>query len=249
MSDELVISYEDARTISFHQASVNIDACFLLAYIDSDDSRGDKVAEILDQWSDDGIEHIGISNHVVGEVIHNIFKNRIRQVLSLAYKKYKSSRTKRPYTFNKEEESIIGDYRTADYMRSIVPERALENLISRNELSYSIEILLKEYKSRYPTYTEHLTQYYSDSTLKFNETINGLRNDLGIPIIFPYSDESVMWEAFESTSTEQLGIYDAFHMAISRHHNFDYFATLDGDFVSNYLNIARVTDTKIIKVA
>jgi predicted nucleic acid-binding protein len=55
----------------FKQASVYVDACFCLAYIDPLDSRGDKVAEIIDKWSSENLECVYISNHVMSEIVNN----------------------------------------------------------------------------------------------------------------------------------------------------------------------------------
>ncbi|UTW70109.1 hypothetical protein KHA80_05395 [Anaerobacillus sp. HL2] len=46
-----IIDSNDVIYEDFSQASVAVDACFLLAYLDADDSRGDRVAELLDKWS------------------------------------------------------------------------------------------------------------------------------------------------------------------------------------------------------
>jgi hypothetical protein len=47
MSD-FVVSSEQITNINFEQASVYVDACFVLAYLNPDDNRSDKAADALD---------------------------------------------------------------------------------------------------------------------------------------------------------------------------------------------------------
>ncbi|NNU83783.1 hypothetical protein ETC05_07930 [Geobacillus sp. BMUD] len=87
-----VMTYQEVLNENFGQASIYIDACFILSYMDSDDPRGDKVCEILQKWDHEGIHKLGISTHVFGEVLHNLF---IQEVL-LPLETYHRSQSHRP---------------------------------------------------------------------------------------------------------------------------------------------------------
>ncbi|MFE8696058.1 hypothetical protein ACFYKT_06800 [Cytobacillus sp. FJAT-53684] len=81
-----IIDSNDVIYEDFSQASVAVDACFLLAYLDTDDPRGDKFSELFDTWSKENITELVITNKVAAEVVHNLFKNTIRDVLYLVHK-------------------------------------------------------------------------------------------------------------------------------------------------------------------
>ncbi|HWL25816.1 MAG TPA: hypothetical protein VNR38_19050 [Ureibacillus sp.] len=83
---EFIIDSTDATFVDFNQASIAIDACFLLAYLDTDDPRGDKVSLLLDRWSKEKINELVITNKVAAEIIHNLFKNKIRDIIYLIHK-------------------------------------------------------------------------------------------------------------------------------------------------------------------
>jgi signal-transduction protein with cAMP-binding, CBS, and nucleotidyltransferase domain len=78
-----ILSFNEIMDEDFKQASVYVDACFCLAYIDPLDSRGDKVAEIIDKWSSENVECVYISNHVMSEIVNNLFKSNILYILEL----------------------------------------------------------------------------------------------------------------------------------------------------------------------
>lgn len=105
--DRYIIDGTEVKEISYHQASIFVDACFFLAYIDLDDPRGDYVLTILDIWKEHEVKEVIISNHVASETIHNIFKNHIRETLSLTHKALRQR-----YQLTDDDMQIIGDYQT-----------------------------------------------------------------------------------------------------------------------------------------
>lgn len=48
---------------------------------------------------------------------------------------------------------------------------------------------------------------------------------------------------------QQLDVFDAFHIASSKLHGCNYFATLDSDFVHSYYTPESIGELKILKVA
>lgn len=56
-----IIDSNDVIYEDFSQASVAVDACFLLAYLDVDDPRGDRVSVLFDKWSKEKITELVIT--------------------------------------------------------------------------------------------------------------------------------------------------------------------------------------------
>jgi predicted nucleic acid-binding protein len=240
---------DDIMHTKFGQASIYVDACFLLTYLDLDDYRGDKVAKIIDRWSEAGIKEISISNHVVGEVIHNLFKNRIREVLSIAYKISKSKKYKHfKYDPNEEELEIIGDRKTADRLMRLVPESKLEILLKEKELYYNIDQLVKEFKNQYSANREGLHCYYNHAVDTFENIIRDL-SAININTVTLSSDETTQQVANSYMRLQQLDAHDALHLAVARVHGCHYFATLDGDFIHSYYSKEYMGEMKIIRIA
>lgn len=232
----IVLDFNDIKHINYHQASINLDACFILAYFDFNDYRGDRVAEILNKWSKDKVKNLVISTYVLGEVIHNLFKNLIREdIVNLNNKNYSE---------------LVGDVKTVDRMLKIVPKDYKNYFKKTDVLNINVDTLMKEFKRLYPSNRVGLDIYYNEAVDKFSEFINYLYNDLNIEVITPPSDTTTKDLALLNMRIQQLSIYDAYHIAITSQYQFDYFATLDGDFEQNYYSKNESqTEVKIIKIA
>jgi predicted nucleic acid-binding protein len=249
MSEFIIDFMDDIIHTKFGQASIYVDACFLLAYMDLDDVNGDKVAKIIDTWSKAGIKEIAISNHVVGEVIHNLFKNRIREVLSITYKMKKSKKYK-DFKYEPDEDNIktIGDRQTANRLMQLVPERKLELLLEERELYQNIDQLIKSFKKEYSCDREGIHSYYNHAVDIFENIIRDF-SSININTITLVSDETAQQVANSYIRLQQLDAHDALHLAIARVNQCDYFATLDGDFVHSYYSKEDMGEMKIIRVA
>ncbi|WP_407272064.1 hypothetical protein [Radiobacillus sp. PE A8.2] len=241
MTNNFVIEYEEIKEIDFRQASIYLDACFILSYLDSDDIRGDKVAEIFSKWEQDGVKCIAISNMVVTEVIHNLFKNHIRNVLTIA-----NSVIKNPtYPLSHKDLYEIGNIETAKRLHSLVPKKRIEKLVQTGELIYPIEQLMKDFKLQFPQHRDYLKHYYKNSV----QIYSTFEEQIGFRIITPYSDETTQHHALNHFKYFQLGPADAIHLALTTQHEINYFATLDSDFVHTYYTEESIGIVRILKVA
>lgn len=241
---KFIIDSSDVKEQNFKQASIAIDACFLLAYLDSDDPRGDKVSELLDLWSKEQIMEIVISNNVAAEVVNNLFKNNIRNVLYLMHKK-----NSRGYKLTSEDYSIIGDYQTANKLTSLVEKKKLDKLVYNGEFYHNIGSIIKEYKVT-TTDRAGLHQYYNHAIDTFQDLLRDLSVYLDFRVTTPeINDNDLKDLAFSIMRIQQLDVFDAFHIASSKLHGCNYFATLDNDFIHTYYSEGDVGELKIVKVS
>jgi predicted nucleic acid-binding protein len=233
-----VLTYEDALHESFQQASIYIDACFILAYMNSDDSRGDKVCQILEKWHGEGITKLGISSHVFGEVVHNLFIQEILLPLEIYHKKQLNPRLKShpDYQLGKLEESVSFLY---GVWRKVIPR------FYKKDFNVNISDLIKSVKTNYPSQRSKLQIFYNNAIDRYNEFLSGIRNDFTIEFLDTNSDIQDL--ALSQMRLLQLEAYDALHYAIAMYNGYDYFATLDGDFVHNLYGESPTT--RIVKIA
>jgi predicted nucleic acid-binding protein len=243
MSD-FIIDYNHINDLNFNKASIAVDACFLLAYLDMDDSRGDRVSILLDKWSTDKVNELVIPNKVAAEIIHNLFKNNIRNVLYLIHKINTNS-----YKPTMEELKIIGDLKTARNLAKYLPKPKLDELVRSGELYYSIENLLKDFKAQ-EVNRDGLHTYYNHAVETFQGTIRDLLIDLSITVTTPDLDDNILQElALNIMRIQQLDVFDAFHIASATLYGCHFFATLDSDFIHTYYSKDSMGDLKILKIA
>ncbi|MFC0296452.1 hypothetical protein [Geobacillus jurassicus] len=138
-----VMTYEDAIDEHFGQASIYIDACFILSYMDSDDRRGDKVCEIPQKWHNEGVAKLGISTHVFGEVVHNLLIQEILLPLEIYHKNQSNLRPKSRHNHHlgELEESVSFLYN--------VWKKHIPSFYKKN-VSINISELIKLVKMNYP---------------------------------------------------------------------------------------------------
>ncbi len=238
-----VIDFNGIKHIDFHQASIYTDACFLLSYLDLSDNRGDKVSAVIDKWSKDEIKEIAISNHVMGEVVHTLFKNHIRDVLTIVHK----SRINNEKICN-DDLSLIGDLWISNKITDLVPRKKLDTLLVEGELFYNIDTLIKDFKNTYDKKRQGLDFYYNEAVNKYNGMLHDL-SELGLKIVISNSTEDVHHLALSIMRTSQIDSHDAIHLAIARLQQYEYFATLDSDFVHNYYSKELIGKLRILKVS
>ncbi len=239
-----IIDSNDVIYEDFSQASIAVDACFLLAYLDADDPRGDRVSELFDKWSVENITELVITNKIAAEIVHNLFKNTIRDVLYLIHKI-----NTRSYQPTYEDLMIIGDITTARNLARYVPTTKLDELVRHGELYYSIESILKDFK-KHQMNREGLHNYYNQAVDTFQGLIRDLSSDLSITVNTPDLDDNVVQElALNIMRMQQLDVFDAFHIASSTLQGCNYFATLDSDFIHTYYTTESIGELKILKVA
>ncbi|MGG3211230.1 PIN domain-containing protein [Geobacillus stearothermophilus] len=236
------MTYEDAIDEHFGQASIYIDACFILAYMDSNDPRGDKVCEILQKWHNEGVTKLGISTHVFGEVVHNLFIQEILLPLEIHHKNQSNLRSKSRHNHHlgESEESVSFLYN--------VWKKQMPSFYKKN-VFINISELIKFVKMNYPSKRNKLQIFYNNSIDRYNEFLSALRQHFHIE--FLTTDVYIQDLALAQMRLLQLEAYDALHYAIATYHHYDYFATLNGDFVHTLYNQDPdpASITKIIKIA
>ncbi|MCT2534850.1 PIN domain-containing protein [Aquibacillus koreensis] len=178
---------------------------------------------------------------VVTEVIHNLFKNHIRNVLVITHKII----NKPHYRLSHEEKIEIGDIETSKRLHSLIPKQKIQRLVNTGEFSHSIEQLMKGFKLQFPQHRDYLEHYYKNSV----QTYSDFERKIGFKIITPNSDETTQFHALNHIKFFQLGPADAIHLALTAQHNINYFATLDSDFVHTYYSEVSIGTVRILKVA
>lgn len=228
-----VISEEELGSANFEQASVFLDACFILTLKDENNpKKRDKAEQLLDKMQNENCERLVISNHIMTEVVHNIFKRRIRNVLFL---KHRWDRTgQRP---SDNEMTVLGNLGTANSLKSIIvndrKEYLLDMLLKEEELYYSIDKLVKTLKKDFPIYREGLSIYYHESVAEYLQLINDLEL-MGFDIVVCNSTSEDHDFALQFTSDYQLEAYDSIHLVLAETSDCKYLITFDGDFKNDY---------------
>lgn len=223
------------------KASFYLDACTILAYLDSDDDRGDKVADIIDYWAEKG-SSVCISNHTFTEVCHTRFKRNIIKDIELVERKIsKSKKNEEKSDLTKDNEQMI-DPSSALFFHSIAKKHKFFQ--NRNRFYGDVNELVKIVKL-HTHGRQKLIQYYKYAVDKFNEFNNMIR-EIGIEIIFLSSDKEDCIQAQQFMIAYQLDSTDALHLAIAKKNAVDALVTLDSDF--DHLNIFNQLP-EIIKIA
>jgi predicted nucleic acid-binding protein len=222
-----ILGYRDLGFTSFKPASVYADACFLLAFLDHDDDAGEMVEATLAQWQNNGIEYLGISNHVMSKVIQYLYTGHMINVIYTAYKKYVLNQT-----LSTEESDVIGDGQAAMRLMNIAGIPKLHR-IERGEImlgAYNIKEAIKIYKARFRD-RKSLNHFYKEILQKYNDLFHSLEQYFGIKVVYLDSNHDASYFAQEYMREYQLEITDAVHLAIAKVHKIDYFFTLDSDYV------------------
>ncbi|MDF9843709.1 MULTISPECIES: PIN domain-containing protein [unclassified Paenibacillus] len=231
---------------NFEQASVFLDACFLLTLLNDEDDRKPLALDILQRLQDSDGSRIVISNHIVTEVIHNIFKTIIRNVL---YIKHRWDQTGvKP---SETEMALLGDLGTANCLRQIILNHRKENMLNEflttGELYFNVDKLVKELKNNFPGFRDGLTQYY----IKAVNTFINLKSDIeemGFDVIIGSSTDFEYELALDFCSKFQLESYDAIHLVMAETNGCQYLITFDGDFNNDYYE-ENYNNVKIIMPA
>lgn len=244
-----VIQYEEALDIDFGQASICLDACFILAFLDSEDRRGDAVGNIMVKWQNDGIGKVGIPNQVYSEVVHNLFKNNIIKALVSArkYQLNMGKEKRNKYKFTLEEKTLAEMKISQDLLR-FTPQNPIMDIVNRRRSIIPVSDILKEYKRTFPQSRSMLAPFYNGALHTMHKFIDTLTNDFGFKLHFLDLNEDTKDLAESYMTLFQLEIFDAMHLASSQYNYFDYFATLDRDFVHNLYDSEKFK-LKILNIA
>ena len=81
-----IIDAEQMNNENLLKASVYLDACFILAYLDKTDARSLDVADALDIWAENEVR-LGYSNHTFTEVTNRLFQMLVLGSLQVYHEK------------------------------------------------------------------------------------------------------------------------------------------------------------------
>ncbi|HWL11820.1 MAG TPA: hypothetical protein VNQ57_02435 [Ureibacillus sp.] len=248
---DFILGGEQIDREDFSGASIYLDACFILTYLDLEDKRRPEVARVLDVWSDYQEVVLGMSNHTVAEVINRLFQMKILGALEVYHQNNTLiNQNKNGYSrLTLEQKSKLLDLDGAKYLYSLAKREDIMKFYNQNVRLNIMELikLAKQDEEK----RKKLDVFYSAAIATFDNFIYSMTEELGIERVeildstakTSYPAAKLFMKLF------QLEITDSFHMAIAHENNYKYLATLDGDFVNNYYSRDATLLTRIIKVA
>lgn len=239
-----ILRFEDLNYESFEQASVYVDACFLLAFLDENgDDDGELVERVLVKMQNDNIKELLISNHVFSEVVQHLFIGHIYNVVYLAYRKFHLGED-----LSNEENGILGDPFVARKLMQLMETRQLERFRQNGQVFIPVKKIIKTYKERYQD-RDSLNHYYDSVVQTFNLLFSSISDLFKIEVKYVSSDETTFYLAQEFMSELQLEVKDSLHLAVAKQHGANYFATLDGDFVHDFYTDDHLENTTIFHIS
>ncbi|WP_243290296.1 hypothetical protein [Bacillus sp. FJAT-47783] len=243
-----IIDAEQMNSENLFKASVYLDACFILAFLDKTDSRRLDVADALDVWAENEVR-LGYSNHTFTEVTSRLFQMLILGSIQVYHEKKQLLHHTRD-GFDKlsdRERTKLMNVDSAKYLYRVAKNEDILRFYKR-EVSANVGELVKRAKE--DQNMRYLLDIYYHSALNiFNQFIRKLKEELEFEV-------ELLSEGFEENELAkvhmqltQLDPTDSIHLAIARMNGYSYLATLDSDFVHNYYSNIDGLDMKIIKVA
>jgi predicted nucleic acid-binding protein len=247
---DFIIDGEKIDSEDYSGASIYLDACFILTYLDKSDKRRPDVARVLDTWAEYPDVTLGISNHTVAEVINRIFQMLILGSLQIFHENNRLiNQTKDGYEkltpFQKEQ---LVNLDSARYLYSLAKKEEILRLYKK-EVNVNISELIKMAKE-HEIKRKKLDTFYNIAITKFESFINCMRSDLDFTVEFLDSMAEPDYQVAKTNMRFlQLDITDSFHLAIAKSNDYDFLATLDSDFIHNLYSTLPELSMKIIKVA
>lgn len=245
---DFIIDGEQIDLENFSGASIYLDACFVLAFLDKADPRRMEVARTLDVWAEYEGVILGISNHTVAEVINRIFQMKVLGSLQVYYEKNKLiNQTKNGYDQLSEMDKVkLLNLDSAKYLYSLAKQSDILKLYNK-ELAVNVSNLIKLAKED-SVKRNVLDIFYGNAVDTFEAFVTLMRNEMGFRIEFLDSLANPHYQVAKSNMRfMQLDIADSFHLAIAIENDYDFLATLDSDFLHNYY--PEDLTTRIIKVS
>lgn len=243
-----IIDAEQMNSENLFQASVYLDACFILAYLDKTDTRKLEVADALDVWAENDVK-LGYSNHTFTEVTHRLFQMLVLGSIQIYHeKKDLLNRTRNGFDKLRDQERIkLINLDSARYLYRVAKNEDILRFYKK-EVSANVGELIK--RSKEDQNKRYLLDIYYHLALKiFNEFIRKMREDLDFDIVLLSDGFEENELAKVHMQLTQLDPTDSIHLAIARINEYNYLATLDSDFVHNYYSNIDGLGMKIIKVA
>ncbi|MGY3718060.1 hypothetical protein ACWE42_21325 [Sutcliffiella cohnii] len=237
----------------FSGASIYLDACFVLAFLDLDDNRRPEVARALDVWSDYTGVILGVSNHTVAEVINRLFQIKVLGALEVYHQNNKLiNQTSNGFKkLSPDQKNRLLDLDGAKFLYRLAKREDIIRLYNKN-INVSVNVMELIKLAKKDEANRHILEiFYRDAINTFELFIQNMTDELWFETVeildstadISYPAAKVFMQQF------QLDITDSFHLAIAHENNYNYLATLDGDFVNTFYSRSSTLTTKIIKVA
>lgn len=246
---DFIIDAEKIDSIDYSGASVYLDACFILTYLDKTDNRRSEVARVLDLWSDTQNVKLGLSNHTAAEVINRLFQMLILGALQVYHENNALlNQTKNGYDkLPEQKKQQLINMESARYLFGLAKKEDILRLYQR-EIRINVGELVKLAKEDEKNRSK-LDVFYNLAVNIFEAFIFNMSNELGFKVEILDSLETPHYHTAKANMRiMQLDIIDSFHLAIAQANNYNFLATLDGDFIHNFYP-QPPTSMKIIKVA
>lgn len=228
-----VLDYYDSINISYNSdSSIYLDACFLLInFNDGQEDIKEKVANLIEKWRSEGVETLRISNHVSTEVINVLFILNIKKVIEIVYLKI----TGQIESYEEEHLEQIIDPRVAKDLYNFGLDQKIKNWLWNNvpqkeDINIKVSDVLKNAKRILtPANRKKFDIYYQKAVNEY-ELLTKAFLYRGFNVVPCISENNDLEKSKEYMGRFLLESYDAIHLAIAKHNECDYFATLDGDF-------------------
>ncbi|WP_078430512.1 type II toxin-antitoxin system VapC family toxin [Alkalihalobacterium alkalinitrilicum] len=229
------------------QASVYVDACFILAYLDEDDERTDKVANFIDNWSNNQIK-MGISSHIFAEVVGVLLINKVERSLAIYTDHTDDIELYGLSKLSEEDQRDILSVEAAKNLYEIKESIKQKNNNEGEEHKVTARDILKVGK-RHEKRKELLEIFYGYSLQMFEEFIYNMQEHFSIEVEILSTDYSTIETASQYIRLHKLESYDAIHLTMAKKNSYDYFVTLDKDFIQDFTEFDQNFLTNVIYVA
>lgn len=247
---DFIIDGEQIDSEDFSAASIYLDACFILTYLDKTDHRRIEVARVLDVWADYDDVTLGMSNHTVAEVINRLFQILVLGSLQVYHENNQLiNQTRNGYQQLQEvDKQKLLDLDSTRYLYSLAKKSEIMKYY-RKEININTAELIKLAKVDEGKRSK-LDVFYNAAVSSFSAFITSMRDELEFNVeILDSLADSHYDMAISNMRIMQLDIIDSFHLAIAQENDYDFLATLDSDFVHNFYQKNPSLSTRIIKVA
>jgi predicted nucleic acid-binding protein len=250
---DFILGGEQIDQVDFSRASIYLDACFILAFLDLEDNRRPEVARVLDLWSDHPGVILGVSNHTVAEVINRLFQLKVLGALEVYHQNNKLiNQTKDGINKLSSEQTIrLLDLDSARFLYGLAKREEILSFYNKS-VNVSVNVMeLIKFAKKDEDKRIKLDVFYQAAVETFEKFVQKMTDELGFETIeildstadISYPAAKIFMQQF------QLDITDSFHLAIAQENEYNYLATLDGDFINNFYSRGTSLSTRIIKIA
>lgn len=240
--------FNEIEQLDFSEASIYLDACFIIKVLEDESSLRKKVNSLLAKWSRLNVD-IFLSPFTASEVIHALLKRNIYSAIEMEYKKTNNM------PMSNWEKMRYHTYPSSALLYHHVEERVLNQFIRAPRSSFiDVASLLKRVKNSCKDgELESLSFYYTHAVETFDALLKTWEH-LGLTNIHILElSRDIYDNALVFIQSLLLETNDAFHFAcaesLSTEDKETYFVTLDRDFITSFNNSNQFFSTNVIRIA